>query len=154
MLNRRTLLIAAAAAAAAPLAAFLTRPAVAAEPYVFAVDCIAIRGVDPVAYFSQGATVQGSADHALMWDGATWHFSSVANMEMFTANPRAYAPQYGGYCAFAMSKGYIATSVPEAWTIHDQKLYLNFSVDLRQIWSQDILGNIVLADAQWPAILM
>ena len=150
MLNRRTLLI---AAAAAPLAAFLTRPAVAAEPYVFAVDGIAIRGADPVAFFSQGAPVQGSADHALMWDGATWHFSSAANMEMFMADPRAYAPEYGGDCAVAMSKGYIATSVPEAWTIHDGKLYLNYSVSVRRTWSRDIPGNIVLADAQWPAIL-
>ena len=88
-----------------------------------------------------------------MWDGATWHFSSAANMEMFMADPRAYAPEYGGYCAFAMSKGYIATSVPEAWTIHDGKLYLNYSVSVRRTWSRDIPSNIVLADAQWPAIL-
>ncbi len=68
-------------------------------------------------------------------------------------NPEAYAPQYGGYCAYALSQGALASSVPEAWTIHEGKLYLNYSVNVRQIWSQDIPENIARADAQWPAIL-
>ncbi|MCW1951818.1 MAG: YHS domain protein [Octadecabacter sp.] len=150
MLTRRMLL---SAAAAAPAAAIFTRPAMAAEPSVFAVDGVAIRGADPVAFFTDAAPVIGSADHALMWEGATWHFASADNMELFMANPTSYAPQYGGYCAFAMSKGYLATSVPEAWTVHDGKLYLNYSVNVRQVWSEDIPGNIGRADMQWPAIL-
>jgi len=150
MLTRRTLLT---AAAATPFAALLSSPAVAAEPMVFSDSGIAIRGADPVAYFTQGAPVLGSADHALMWDGTTWHFASAENMEMFMADPHAYAPQYGGYCAFAMSKGYIATSVPEAWTVHDGKLYLNFSINVRQVWLEDVAGNIVLADGNWPTAL-
>ena len=150
MLSRRTLLT---AAAAAPVAALFTTPAMAAEPEVFAIDGIAIRGADPVAFFTDAAPVIGSADHAVMWHGATWHFASAQNMETFMANPEAYAPQYGGYCAFAMSKGYIATSVPEAWTVHERKLYLNYSVNVRQVWSEDIPGNIALADGNWPAIL-
>ncbi|SMX37811.1 YHS domain-containing (seleno)protein [Octadecabacter ascidiaceicola] len=150
MLTRRMLL---SAAAAAPAAAFFTRPAMAAEPYVFSEDGVAIRGADPVAYFTEAAPVIGSAGHALMWEGTTWHFASAENMEMFMANPTAYAPQYGGYCAFALSKGSLASTVPEAWTIHDDKLYLNYSVNVRQVWSEDIPGNIALADVQWPAIL-
>ena len=150
MLNRRLFLM---AAAAAPAAAFLSRPAMAAEPMVFSDGGIAIRGADPVAFFSEGAPVIGSADHALMWNGTTWHFASAENMEMFMADPEAYAPQYGGYCSFAMSKGYVATSVPEAWTIHEGKLYLNFSVNVRQVWSEDIPGNIDLADGHWPTAL-
>lgn len=150
MFTRRMILT---AAVAAPAAALLTRPAMAAEPEVFSEDGIAIRGADPVAFFTQGAPVIGSADHALMWNGTTWHFASAANMEMFMANPDAYAPQYGGYCAFAMSKGYVATTVPEAWSIHDDKLYLNYSVNVRQVWSEDIPGNIVLADGNWPTAL-
>ena len=150
MLTRRTLL---SAAAAAPAAALFTRPAMAAEPYVFSIDGVAIRGADPVAFFTEAAPVVGRREHALMWEGTTWHFASVENMEMFMANPTAYAPKYGGYCAFALSKGSLATTVPEAWTVHDGKLYLNYSVNVRQIWSEDIPGNIALADAQWPAIL-
>ena len=150
LLNRRTLL---AVAVAAPAAALLTRPAAAAEPAVFSDNGIAIRGADPIAFFTQGAPVIGSAEHALIWEGTTWHFASMENMETFVGDPEAYAPQYGGYCAFAMSKGYIATSVPEAWTIHEGKLYLNYSVNVRQAWSEDIPGNIALADGFWPAIL-
>ncbi|WP_296417107.1 YHS domain-containing (seleno)protein [Pseudooctadecabacter sp.] len=150
MISRRTLL---AAATAAPAALLFARPAMAAKPSVFAVDGVAIRGADPVAFFTEGAPVIGSADHALEWEGATWHFASADNMETFMGNPEAYAPQYGGYCAFALSKGAIATSVPEAWTIHEDKLYLNYSVNVRQVWSEDIPGNIALADANWPGVL-
>lgn len=150
LLNRRALL---AAAVAAPAAALWTHPAAAAEPYVFSKGGVAIRGADPVAYFTEGAPVLGSPDHALMWEGTTWHFATLENMEAFIANPQAYAPQYGGYCAFAMSKGYIATSVPEAWTLHEGKLYLNYSVNVRQVWLEDVPGNIELANGVWPTIL-
>jgi YHS domain-containing protein len=141
------------AAVAAPAAALLTRPAMAAEPEVFSVDGIAIRGADPVAFFTEGAPVTGSTDHALMWNGTTWHFASAENLELFMGNPEAYAPQYGGYCAFAMSKGSIATSVPDAWTVHEGKLYLNYSVNVRQVWLEDVPGNIALADGHWPTVL-
>lgn len=147
MLNRRHVL---GLLAATPL---LARPAFAASPQVFAVDGVAIRGTDPVTYFDQMMPVAGKADHALMWNGAQWLFASAENMAKFEANPEAFAPQYGGYCAYAMSKGAIATSDPEAWTIHDGKLYLNYSVNAHKIWSQDIPGNIALADANWPSAL-
>ncbi|MBU2992893.1 YHS domain-containing (seleno)protein [Octadecabacter sp. 1_MG-2023] len=150
MLTRRTLL---AATAAAPLAVLFNRPAMAAEPEVFSDGGFAIRGADPVAYFTQGAPAQGDPANAVMWRGTTWQFASAENMEQFMANPETYAPQYGGYCAFAMSKGSIASSVPEAWTVHDGKLYLNYSVNVRQVWSEDIPGNIELANGYWPTIL-
>lgn len=98
----------------------------AAEPAVYSDSGIAIRGADPVAFFAVGEPVFGNAENALMWNGTTWHFASAENIELFMANPEAYAPQYGGYCAFAMASGYIASSVPDAWTIHEDKLYLNF----------------------------
>lgn len=150
MLTRRTLLT---AAAVAPAAVMISRPALAAEPAVFSEGGLAIRGADPVAFFTAMEPTMGSADHALMWNGTTWQFASAENMEMFMANPEAYAPQYGGYCAFALSKGSLASSVPEAWTIHEDKLYLNYSVNVRQVWSEDVPGNIALADANWPTIL-
>jgi len=150
MFNRRAFLT---AALAAPVTAYFVQPATAAEPQVFSDGGVAIRGADPVAFFTEGAPVIGSPDHALMWNGTTWHFASAQNMETFMADPMAYAPQYGGYCAFAMSKGYVATSVPEAWTIHDGKLYLNYSVNVRQVWSEDIPGNIERADGFWPTAL-
>ena len=74
-------------------------------------------------------------------------------MTKFEANPEAYAPQYGGYCAYAASNGVVAKTVPEAWTVYDGKFYLNYSDQVRGVWSQDISANIALADANWPAIL-
>ena len=151
MITRRSLL--AAATLAAPASLLFTRPAMAMEPEVFAEDGIAIRGADPVAFFTEGAPVIGSPDNALMWNGTTWHFASAENMETFMGDPEAYAPQYGGYCAFAMASGYIASTVPEAWTIHEGKLYLNYSTGVRSRWERDIPGNIMKADENWPSAL-
>lgn len=131
----------------------LATPVLAASPDIFAVDGLAIRGTDPVAYFTDQMSVAGDPAHRLMWRGATWRFASMANRDLFEADPMAYAPQYGGYCAYAASKGAIATSVPEAWTIYEGKLYLNFSQNVRDIWRRDIPGNILRADGYWPDIL-
>lgn len=151
MLTRRSLI---GLMAATPVALpFLAGPAAAASPEVFSTDAGAIRGIDPVAYFTQGGPVAGNDEHMLMWRGATWKFSSADNMAMFEANPEAYAPQYGGYCAYAVSKGGIATTDPEAWTIYEDKLYLNFNLTVRGIWSEDIPGNVAKANANWPSVL-
>ena len=147
MLTRRTLI---GLMATTPL---LARPALAAEPEVFADGGLAIHGIDPVAYFRQSAPVRGAADHTLMWRGAVWHFANAENMAAFEADPQGFAPQYGGYCAFAVSRGYTASTDPEAWTIHDGKLYLNYSLSVRSRWAQDIPGNVAAADANWPGVL-
>lgn len=147
MMNRRMML---GLLAATP---FLTRPAYAAAAEVFSDAGLAIRGTDPVAYFTKGMAVPGSDAHKLMWRGATWTFESAENLAAFEMNPDRYGPQYGGYCAYAMSKGALASTDPAAWTIVDDKLYLNYSINVRQIWSEDIPGNIALADANWPAVL-
>ena len=147
MLTRRSLL---GLLAASPLVA---KPAFAASPEVFSDGSGAIRGTDPVAYFTKGMPVAGGAAHSLMWRGAEWLFETAENMALFETNPAAYAPQYGGYCAFALSKGSLASTDPNAWTIHEGKLYLNYSVNVRTIWSEDIPGNIMKADANWPSVL-
>ena len=150
MLTRRTLLTASLAAPALVLAG---RPVLAATPYVYSEDGIAIDGSDAVAYFAGEGPVAGSPDHALTWEGAEWRFANAANREAFEMNPRAYAPQFGGYCAYAVSQGYTAPTVPEAWSIVDGKLYLNFSLRVRGIWEQDIPGHIAAAEANWPGVL-
>jgi len=85
--------------------------------------------------------------------GAIWRFSNPENMAAFEMNPRAYAPQYGGYCAYAMAQGAVATTVPEAWTIQDGKLFLNFSTGVRQLWKKDVPGYVAAADRHWPDAL-
>jgi len=139
--------------AAAPLATTISTPAWAAKPETFAVDGIAIRGIDPVGYFTDSAPIAGSAEFTSDYNGATWQFASAENKATFDADPETYAPQYGGYCAYAVSKGATAPTDPEAWTVHDGKLYLNFSVDVRSIWKEDIPGNVAKADANWPKVL-
>ena len=138
------------AALALGAATLVARPALARQPEVYTEGGIAIDGTDAVAYFTEGKPVAGSADHALDWNGSRWLFSSAENKAKFEADPEAYAPKYGGYCAFAMSRGYVAPTVPEAWSIVDGKLYLNFSLGVRDRWSKDIPGHIAAADANWP----
>ena len=113
----------------------------------------AIRGYDPVAYFTEKKPVKGTSTYAYKWKGATWYFASEKNRNSFRADPERYAPRYGGYCAYAVSQGYTASIVPEAWKIVDGKLYLNYSKDVQQIWEQNIPGYIKRADKNWPHLL-
>ena len=113
----------------------------------------AIKGYDPVAYFTQGGPAKGRGAHSYEWMDATWYFASAENMELFSGNPEKYAPQYGGYCAYAVSQGYTAKIDPDAWKIVDDKLYLNFSLKVQKLWEEDIPGHIAKADENWPKIL-
>ena len=113
----------------------------------------AINGYDTVAYFTVGKPVKGQDNLVTDWMGAKWKFSSQANLDLFKAAPEKYAPQYGGYCAFGVSRGYLVSVEPDKFTVIDGKLYLNYSTDVQQQWSQDIPGNIVKGDANWPTIL-
>lgn len=140
-------------AVATPTLAALTPAAFAATAEVYAENGIAVDGSDVVAYFTQRAPVPGNAEITFDYMGAAWRFSSMENRDMFAADPSAYAPQYGGYCAFAVSQGYTASTVPDAWAIVDDKLYLNYSRRVQRRWERDIPGNIAAADANWPSVL-
>lgn len=129
---------------------FTAFPAAASE--IFTNWGSAIRGYDPVAYFTQGKPVKGSSDYEYEWKGATWRFSSAEHRDAFKANPEKYAPQYGGHCAWAVSQGYTASTVPEAWRIVDGKLYLNYSLGVKATWEQDVPGNIAKGDKNWPGL--
>ena len=145
-ISRRGFLAAALATTAAP--------AFAMNPPVFTRRGLAIRGYDPVAYFLEEGPVKGDRDFETEWNGATWRFASAENLELFVNDPVSYAPQYGGYCAWAVTNGYTASTDPDAWTIHDGKLYLNYSLGVRDTWSRDIPGNIAKGDANWPDVLL
>ena len=113
---------------------------------------VAIDGTDPVSYFTEGKPVEGSRDITADWNGATWRFASAANRDMFLAEPEKFAPQYGGYCAWAVSQGYTASTEPEHWAIVDGKLYLNYSAGVQRDWQKDVPGFITNANANWPGI--
>jgi YHS domain-containing protein len=114
---------------------------------------VAIDGYDPVAYFTDGKAVEGSKSHEYKWNGAKWRFASAANRAKFVSDPRKYAPQYGGYCAFGVSRGYAVGIDPEAWSIVDGKLYLNYNLEVRSEWMKDPKGYIRKADVNWPSIV-
>lgn len=148
--TRRSLLL---VALAIPVAGTILRPALAREPEIYATGGVAIAGYDPVAYFTEGRAVKGSPEHALVWRGATWHFANAGTMETFEMNPHAYAPRYGGYCAYAMAKGAIAPTTPDAFAVAGGRLYLTYSTEVLAIWAADIAGNIARADVYWPSAL-
>jgi len=113
----------------------------------------AVKGYDVVAYFTQGKPVEGSSDHEVEWNGATWRFASAEHKNLFAKEPRKYAPQYGGFCAFGVSRGYTVGIEPDAWKIVDGKLYLNYNRDVQVEWMKDIPGYIAKANANWPKIV-
>jgi YHS domain-containing protein len=115
-------------------------------------NLIAIDGYDPVAYFLQSAPIKGQTTFEYQWNGTRYLFSSAANRERFATDPAAYAPQYGGFCAYAVSRGYTADIDPDAWTIVGGRLYLNYSKRVQRLWQEDVAGNIRKADANWPRL--
>ncbi len=125
----------------------------ATEIAFYAQDGVAIAGADPVAYFTAGDYVPGDAAYTYDWNGATWQFASAENQALFAADPEKYAPQYGGFCAWAVSQGYTAPIDPTAWKIVDGKLYLNYDKKIQAKWEKDIPGNITKADGNWPGVL-
>ena len=114
---------------------------------------VAIDGYDPVAYFTDGKPVEGSADYSFEWQGATWRFASAEHRDRFAGQPERWAPQYGGYCAWAVSQGHTADIDPAAWTVVGEKLYLNYDADVQKKWLADRDRYIRDADVNWPKLL-
>lgn len=136
------------------LLAFLTMPLFATDPINKSkATKTAIEGYDVVAYFTDGKAIAGTNAFQTEWQGATWRFASAAHRDEFAKNPRNYAPQYGGYCAFGVSRGYAVGIEPDAWHIVDGKLYLNYNKDVQKEWLKDIPGYVKKADENWPKIL-
>lgn len=110
---------------------------------------LAIQGYDTVAYFKDGKALKGSESFTFQWHGLTWHFSTRDNRDLFAAAPVRYAPQYDGYCAWAMTEARKAETDPEVWKIVNGNLYLNCSRSAYEKWRKDIPGNIQKADTNW-----
>jgi len=152
--SRRFLLAAALAAPVAALAGhYAIAPATAAKPEVFAPGGKAIRGYDPVAYFTEGKPVAGKPEFTHKWKGATWYFASAANRDRFRQDPERWAPQYGGYCAYGVAQGYAVKIEVDQWSVVGGKLYLNYNRSVQRTWKQDIPGYIRKADGNWPGVL-
>ncbi len=158
MPSRRRFLASSAAVvvASAGLVAMLdTQPASAqkAPVYTEILKGVAVGGYDPVAYFTDKKPVKGNPAITHDHEGAKYYFASEANRDTFKAEPAKYAPQYGGYCAWAVSQGYTAHGDPTAWTVSNGKLFLNYNQSVKQGWEKDIPGNVAKGDANWPKVL-
>ena len=112
----------------------------------------ALKGYDAVAYFKERRPVKGLDEFRYEWMGAKWYCASAANRDEFARNPEKYAPQFGGYCAWAVAHGYTASIDPEAWRIVDGKLYLNYSKDVQKKWEADVPGFIRQGNENWPKL--
>lgn len=144
-------------AAAGLAVAGLSLPAVAeaklAPIYTGVFNNVAVSGYDPVAYFTERKPVKGDARFSTNYRGAEWRFASAANLARFKANPTAYTPQYGGYCAWAVGQGYTASGDPTVWRIVNNRLYLNYNREVGQKWALNIPGFVKAGDRNWPRLL-
>lgn len=137
-------------------------PVVAATPAAYAdkdpvytgrFSNTAVEGHDAVAYFTEGKPVKGTKQFSAEYQGAEFRFASAENLATFKADPAKYAPQYGGYCAWAVSQGYTAKGDADHWAIVDGKLYLNYNKKVQDTWNEDRAGFIQKADTEWPIVL-
>ncbi|GAB2189268.1 YHS domain-containing (seleno)protein [Sessilibacter sp. MAH2] len=142
-------------AAIMAIAVVLSSSSYAADNPIYSSKNGAIEGADPVAFFSLlpgEKAVLGSDDFTYEWQGATWKFATAENRQKFIDNPEKYAPQYGGYCAFAVSHGFTKDVNPNYWEIVDDKLYLNFNKTAYKKWSSDKAAAITRGNENWPNV--
>jgi len=123
------------------------------ETYAGIVKGVAVGGYDAVAYFTDKKAVKGLPKFSFSYKDVTWRFANEKNLELFKANPEAYAPQYGGYCAFAVSHNATAHGDPRYWSVVNGKLYLNFSASVKKDWEKEPAFHIERADKNWPGVL-
>ena len=116
-------------------------------------DGLAVQGFDTVAYFTAENAVKGDTKYEYAWNGAKWLFSSQENLDKFKQSPEAFAPQFGGYCAYAVSHGHTADGDPHAWKVVDGKLYLNYNPEVKQMWEKDQDKFIKDGEANWPKLV-
>jgi YHS domain-containing protein len=113
---------------------------------------VAIQGFDPVAYFESSKAIEGNKEITAEYKKAIYWFSSEANKALFLKNPEKYVPQYGGYCAYGVSENHTSPTDPQAFTIVDDKLYLNYNLKVKELWTKDCEERIKKANENWKKL--
>lgn len=113
----------------------------------------AVSGYDTVAYFKENAAIKGKKEFEYDWMGANWRFSSAENLELFINDPHAYAPQFGGYCSYAVGLGATAPGDPKQFSVVNDKLYLNYSSKTKVLWEDDRDQFIASGEENWPGLI-
>ena len=121
----------------------------AQQSEIFSRSGKAIDGYDPVAYFKEGKPVKGIEQFSFKWNDANWIFLNQQNLDSFKMDPIKFAPQYGGYCAYGVSEDHKSPTDPQAWTIVEGKLYLNYNLKVKEMWNKDQAKRIMDADKNW-----
>lgn len=137
---------------AAATALALSTASIALADEIYATNGVAINGYDAVAYFTDHKPVKGSDKFTATYKGTTFYFASAAHRDTFAGNPEHFAPQFGGYCAYGTADGHKAPTEPQAFTVVDDKLYLNYNDRVMQTWRTDIGGYIKKANANWDTV--
>ncbi len=131
---------------------FIIGSANAQKSEIFAPAGKAIKGYDPVAFFTQSKPVMGNDSLTYLYKGATWKFSSLENKNKFKASPEKYEPQFGGYCAYGMADGHKAPTQIETWAVINGKLYFNYNTKVKEMWNKNQPVLIEKANEQWPSL--
>lgn len=113
---------------------------------------VAIQGYDPVAYFESSKAIEGKSEIKTEYQKATYYFSSEKNKTMFLKQPEKYVPQFGGYCAYGVSENHTSPTDPQAFTIVDDRLYLNYNLKVKELWSKNREERIKKADETWKEL--
>lgn len=131
-----------------------TGAAIAGAPSSLNADAegLAVYGYDLVAYVTDGKPTPGDPSITASHDGATYRFATAAHRDAFVAEPARYLPAYGGYCAYGLAHGVKVKIDPEAWTVIDGRLYLNYDKSVQSKWLKDTTGFIAQAEAKWPEL--
>jgi YHS domain-containing protein len=113
---------------------------------------VALRGFDTVAWHAEARPMRGTQQFRAEWGGVAWYFASAGHLARFEAAPAAFAPRYGGFCAYGVARGYKVDFDPEAWHIRDGVLFLNYDLGVQREWVRDVPGHVARADAHWPRL--
>ena len=137
------------------ITALVCAPALAAEDEIYTsfFSNNGAGGYDVVAYFTDDKPVKGNDKYSTEYKDAEWRFSSQKNLDLFKQDPAMYAPQYGGYCAWAVANGSTASGDPLQWSVVNNKLYLNYDAEIQAQWTKDRDNLIIIGDQNWPEVL-
>jgi hypothetical protein len=111
---------------------------------------VALARFDPLSYFSPDRQlIYGDQQRAFDYKGSKFYFITNAHLDAFKADPEHFAPQFGGYDAYAASQGSKVVPNPRVFIIHDGKLYLFRDRESLRRWKEDAAGNIERANQTW-----
>ena len=113
---------------------------------------VILNGYDPVAFFTDNKPVLGNEKFQFSYQDAVYYFVSQEHLDLFKGNPEKYKPQFGAWCAYAISLGRIAPIDVNTFSIVDSRLVIQHNERAVKGWNKDVAGNLTKADKYWPEV--